>query len=110
MLGIMRRRVYEAAATSGGGQTQVTLDGKRVKVGGIRDLAKLYAGRPLKQSDLCLARLDERWEVGLCLAPSAVGASCATRTSAPSLISATAHRRGTPSSPRRPLHPCLPVG
>ena len=52
MLGIFRRRVYEAAATAA--PATVTLDGKRVPVSGLADLAHLYAGRKLAPKELAV--------------------------------------------------------
>ena len=67
MLAIFRRRVYEAAATAA--PARVTLDGRRLKVEGMRDLAHMFVGRRLRGRELALAHAGPRWQVGVCLSP-----------------------------------------
>ena len=62
MVGLFRRRVMEAAASAGGG-VRVTLDGKHVKVNGLRDLMQLYHETKRGQRDLAVAQLGPRWQV-----------------------------------------------
>ena len=71
MLGIFRRRVYEAAATAA--PARVLLDGNHLRLNGITDLARMYTGRNLKVGvDLALIE-KKRWRVGACLSPGGSG-------------------------------------
>ena len=69
MLAIFRRRVHEAAATAA--PARLLLDGERVPVHGLSELAAMYAGAPLEAGrTLALATPSARWTVGACLSPT----------------------------------------
>ena len=73
MLAILRRRVYEAAATAA--PARVLLDGERVPIGGLADLARMYAGGGGGDGgggadELAFEHVDGRWKVGACRSPT----------------------------------------
>ena len=72
MLAILRRRVYEAAATAA--PARVLLDGERVPIGGLADLARMYAGGGDDggggADELAFEHVDGRWKVGACRSPT----------------------------------------
>lgn len=69
MLAVFRRRVYEAAATAA--PAAVELNGERVPIASLADLANLYAGRQMPAKDFhSFATKNGRWKVGACISPT----------------------------------------
>ena len=73
MLGIFRRRVYEAAATAY--PARVLLDGRQLHLQGLPDLAAMHtSGQRLKAKQFAFVEASARWRVGACVSP--IGSFC----------------------------------
>ena len=100
MLALFRRRVHDAAATAA--PAVVSLDGEVLSVGGLADLAQLYAGRPMDAAELAFARPSSRWQVRARGAtPPCIATLCADTVRTKKTPSARAPRRA--HAPRRAL-------
>ena len=64
---VMCRRVIDVAGCAGD-KLEVTLNGRRVPIGGFQEYAQLY--RPPDSPPLVFQRLNARWEVGIGLSSS----------------------------------------